>query len=252
MDNDFLLRKKMPYICIPLTGASQSIIDDELQTTLSYQPDVIEWRVDFFDRIEDVHEVQKVIKQIKLSTPIPLLFTIRAEHEGGECIPLNKEEKIDLLLNICQDSAIDIVDFEMSNGIHAVERVRQSAQSNNKKLILSYHNFTHTPSNDDIIQLAIKAEAAGADVAKIAVMPKIKNDVLRLLQVTKKIDEMLSIPVVTMSMGEIGGLSRVIGWAYGSAMTFGVGVTSSAPGQLPAHQLRAAIEKTQQLVKGWP
>src|SRR5690625_4479060 len=251
MKRDFLELNKIPYICIPLTGESKKVIKEQLHTILPYQPDIIEWRVDFFKHIKNINEVHEVIQTIKLITDIPLLFTIRAEHEGGEKIPLHQHEKLDLFKEVCQKSKVDIIDFEISNGVNEVEKVCNSAKSNHKKLILSYHNFTYTPPNKELIQLAIEAERAGADVAKLAVMPEHKADVLRLLHVTNEMDELLSIPVTTMSMGDIGGLSRVIGWVYGSAMTFGVGAKSSAPGQLPVNKLRKAIEQTQQLVDTW-
>jgi len=91
----------------------------------------------------------------------------------------------------------------------------------------------------------------GGHIAKFAVMPESKDDVLRLLEVTRTIDKMLDIPVVTMSMGDIGALSRIIGWAYGSIITFGVGVELSAPGQIPVETLREVIKGSQHLVPSW-
>ena len=43
--------------------------------------------------------------------------------------------------------------------------------------------------------------------------------------------ETLDIPLISMSMGGVGSLSRIMGWVYGSAATFAVGKSSSAPGQ---------------------
>src|SRR5690625_7060727 len=122
-------------------------------------------------------------------------------------------------MEVCHHSSVDLIDFEISNGINEVEEIRKTTESNNKKLILSYHNFEFTPTNEKLIQLAVKAEELGADVAKIAVMPKSKEDVLRLLQVTKEIDELLSILVVTMSMGYFGCFISEIGWVCGYAMS---------------------------------
>ena len=73
----------------------------------------------------------------------------------------------------------------------------------------------------------------------------------RLLEITRKIDQIIDKPLITMSMGDIGALSRIIGWAYGSILTFGVGVKSSAPGQIEVGKLREAIEKTQKLLPSW-
>src|SRR5699024_570055 len=95
------------------------------------------------------------------------------------------------------------------------------------------------------------AERMGADFVKLAVMPENKADVFALLEATRMIDEALEVPVITMSMGELGGLSRVMGWAYGSVLTFAVGVEMSAPGQMPIKELRHVINQTQELLPSW-
>ena len=45
-------------------------------------------------------------------------------------------------------------------------------------------------------------ERAGADIAKIAVMPQKAEDVLELLSATLKAVQSMSCPVITMSMGK--------------------------------------------------
>ena len=83
---------------------------------------------------------------------------------------------------------------------------------------------------------------AGADVAKLAVMPRSARDVARLLAVTAQASEELGLPVVTMSMGALGAVSRVSGAVFGSALTFAtVDGGPSAPGQLPIEQVRAGL-----------
>ena len=53
-----------------------------------------------------------------------------------------------------------------------------------------------------------------------------------------------------MSMGGIGSLSRIMGWVYGSAATFAVGKSSSAPGQVAIEELRAVLATSRQAVHG--
>ena len=84
---------------------------------------------------------------------------------------------------------------------------------------------------------------AGADAAKLAVMPRGPHDVARLLGVTARASEELDVPVVTMSMGGLGAVSRVSGAVFGSALTFATaGGAPSAPGQLPVERVRAMLE----------
>jgi 3-dehydroquinate dehydratase-1 len=48
--------------------------------------------------------------------------------------------------------------------------------------------------------------------------------------------------MITMSMGPLGMHSRIVGGLYGSDLTFAVGSVASAPGQIPAAQMRSAFE----------
>lgn len=251
MSKDLFNKKQPPYICVPITGKTDTEIFAQLEEILQHAPDLIEWRADFFEHLQDEESTINIVHKIKEKANIPLLFTIRAEHEGGEKITLSDDEKVNIITKICRETAVDIVDFETSNERRFVEAVRDAASESKKQLILSYHNFTETPDNEALIDRAKQAETLGANMIKLAVMPKSKADVFRLLEITRKIDEMFHLPIITMSMGEIGKLSRIIGWAFGSIVTFGVGVESSAPGQINVEKLRHAINSTQQLVPSW-
>lgn len=251
MTIEIFTNKKAPYVCTPLTGKTKAEVLEQLEKILPQAPDLIEWRADFLTDLADTELVLGLIQEIKAKTDIPLLFTIRAAHEGGEKITLQEEEKVALICDVCEKTDVDIVDYETSNEEKYVKQIRKASKENKKLFILSYHNFDETPSNEEIVERAKQAEALDGDIAKFAVMPNSKEDVFRLLEVTKTIDDILDVPVVTMSMGDIGGLSRIVGWAYGSIITFGVGVELSAPGQIPVKKLREAIQLTQELVPSW-
>jgi len=251
MTGKIFAKKKAPSICVPLTGKTRAEVLEQLEQVLPEEPDIIEWRADFLADITDTELVIGIIEEIKAKTDIPLLFTIRAEHEGGEKITLSEGEKVALLRAVCEETAVDVIDFETSNRKEDVKMLRRVSREHGKQLILSYHNFDETPANEELVKRARQAEDFDADVVKLAVMPHAEADVLRLLEVTKEIDDLLEVPIVTMSMAELGGLSRMIGWAYGSVMTFGVGVESSAPGQIPVQKLKETIQLMQELVPNW-
>ena len=86
-------------------------------------------------------------------------------------------------------------------------------------------------------------QECGADILKIEVMPQSKKDVLTLLLATEEmVREHAKCPVVTMSMSEVGVVSRICGEAFGSALTFGAVKKASAPGQLGAEELRMVLK----------
>ena len=77
----------------------------------------------------------------------------------------------------------------------------------------------------------------GADILKIAAMPQSRKDVLTLLSATEEMDRRTTKPLITMSMGPAGMISRLCGEVFGSALTFGAVGKVSAPGQIDAKDL---------------
>lgn len=81
----------------------------------------------------------------------------------------------------------------------------------------------------------------GADIAKLAVMPHTPADTARLLEATAQAAQATGndTPLITMSMGQQGMVSRICGAAFGSCAGFATAGVSSAPGQpaapRPAH-----------------
>lgn len=248
---DLFTGKRAPLICIPLTGENKDVIMDELQTILPQQPDLIEWRVDFLEGINETEYVLTIADMITETSDVPVLVTIRSDREGGKAIPLSEGEKVALLGEMSKRTQIDLIDFEVLNHPEHVQTIRRRTSEHNKQLVLSYHNFELTPSNTEMMERMRLAESYSADITKIAVMPETKDDVLRLLEWTGQADKALHIPVASMSMGQIGSLSRIMGWAYGSIITFGVGKQSSAPGQIPIEKLKGLINQMQEMVGDW-
>jgi 3-dehydroquinate dehydratase I len=238
-----LTRTDSPLLCTPIVGTTKEEIMEEVRSVKGKKPDMIEWRVDYFEDISDFQKVMLIADTIKQSTDnIPLLFTIRSVAEGGNPTDLTTSEIVELLSIVCKSSnSIDIIDYEIANPEEYTRHLRSVSQENDKLLLLSFHNYTETPSNDELHKVLEKAKSLGADIAKIAVMPNNRADVLRLLTVTNKANEELKIPIATMSLGSLGSLTRMAGWIFGSVIVFTVGAKSSAPGQIPIEEMRKLI-----------
>ena len=84
--------------------------------------------------------------------------------------------------------------------------------------------------------------STGADILKLAVMPGSPENVLDLLYATSHANWSGKAPVITMSMGSLGSLSRISGQIFGSAVTFGTVGEASAPGQLAIDDLRIIMK----------
>jgi 3-dehydroquinate dehydratase-1 len=237
---------KLPLICTPLVGRTLDKLLSELAIVLPKKPDVLEWRVDFFEQISDTALVIATAAAIKRAAEsVPLLFTRRSVLEGGEKIALNEDQVIAMYTAVCSSKHIDLIDYEMVNEADNIVRVREAAKTNGIKLVLSFHNFSYTPALETLAAKFLNADQMGADVAKVAVMPRDLDDVLTLLTATRQASKKLRIPLISMSMGPLGAVTRMVGGVFGSALSFAVGAASSAPGQVPIEDLNLVLEVLQ-------
>ena len=229
-------------ICTPLVGRSAATVLAELAAILPKAPDLIEWRIDYFDAIADQRQVLDTAALLREQAgSVPIIFTRRSVQEGGEPIALDEDGVVDLYAALCASGYVDFVDYELGQAQHHRRRVRAVSQAHGVALIASHHDFDRTPTPAEMLDILVRAEREGADVAKLAVMPRAPADVLHLLEATLLANTALRIPLITMSMGSLGAISRVCGWRYGSSVTFGVGQRVSAPGQISIEALRAAM-----------
>ena len=130
---------------------------------------------------------------------------------------------------------VDLVDVEaFFHKIPARELIEELHRAG-VKVIGSNHDFNKTPNQDEMIKRLKEIRELGADIPKIAVMPNSPGDVLTLLSA-------MDCPIITMSMGKDGMVSRISGGTFGSALTFGTVGKASAPGQIPVKELREMLE----------
>jgi 3-dehydroquinate dehydratase-1 len=231
-----------PIVCTPLTGRSLNALRAELATIIPKAPDLLEWRLDFFNDIADTGLVLAAAALVRdLAGSVPVILTRRSIQEGGEPIPLDENQVVELLAVLCASGHIDLVDYELCQPQQHRRRMRAVSQAHGVALIASYHDFHRTPSTAAMLDILVRAERDGADVAKLAVMPQVPGDVLHLLEAGLLASTVLRIPLITMSMGALGAISRVCGVRYGSSVTFAAGARASAPGQMSIEALRAAM-----------
>ena len=242
---------KLPLICTPLVGRTREEVLAELEAVLPKAPDLLEWRVDFFTGLGDAQAVIDTARAIRAAAgETPLLFTRRSTREGGQPITVAEADVVRIHETVCDARCIDMVDWEMSSDAADFARIRAATRANQLPLVASYHNFQATPDAAWLTAKFAEAERLGADVAKVAVMPQGPQDVLTLLAATHAASQTVALPLISMSMGAYGSLSRMVGWAFGSTVTFAVGKASSAPGQVPIEDLRAVLQATRKAVLG--
>ena len=154
---------------------------------------------------------------------------------------LTAEKYQSMILYAAGRPEVSLVDIEGLDPEINVELLVSRVHELGMPVIASWHNFCKTPKKPELDLIFDKLERTGADILKVAVMPKKPKDVLRLMSMTEEKNRQAPCPLVTMAMGDLGRISRVSGKLTGSAMTFGTVGGASAPGQLPVEDLRRII-----------
>ncbi|MBG0786808.1 MAG: type I 3-dehydroquinate dehydratase [Anaerolineaceae bacterium] len=232
----------VPKIIVPIVGKTQKEILSDAKTIVEIGAELIEWRADFYDEVRDEQKIKETLHVLRLIIgDIPLIFTIRTAAEGGQ-LQISGSDYADLLTFIASVGDVDIIDVELFKEGLKVEQLVQDLHTHETYVIMSNHDFHATPAKDEIISRLRKMQELGADLPKIAVMPNSSADVLTLLSATEEMaSKYADRPLVTMSMGGVGSISRLSGEIFGSSMTFGSAGKSSAPGQISVSELKQSL-----------
>ena len=241
----------MPKIVVPLTGASAAELRAQAGALPLAYVDIVEWRADFFGALTDTASVLacgRALADQLAGTPV--LFTCRTAAEGGQAA-IGDQAYGDLNVAVAQSGTADLIDVEYQRQAAVVERVIGAAHACGVRVIASNHDFTGTPARDEIVARLVAMQGLGADICKIATMPHSPADVLTLLDATRVMaGEHADRPLITMAMGALGIVSRMSGETFGSAATFGMAGTPSAPGQIPVEDLHAVLTVLHRALSG--
>ncbi len=231
-----------PKICMPLVGKTMDELLASTEEVLELKPDIVEWRVDFFSQVENISRVIDALDKLREKiADFPLLFTCRDASEGG-VRKLSAQTRMRLIQEVVCSGKVDMVDIELATAKEGLYSVITVAKDHGVSVVLSSHNFNKTPTCETIIAILREEQEMGADIAKIAVMPNSPADVIALMSATQQMyNEYANIPLITMSMGQLGLISRMAGSVFGSAVTFGAGKEASAPGQIAIRELRRCL-----------
>ena len=243
-----IIGKGKPFVCVPVMESSKEEILRETRRLEEAHTEMIEWRVDAFENVESPNAIREILNEMKhIIKESILVYTFRSKNQGG-CKALSAADIYDIHQVAAESDVVDFIDveyFEAKNPQKEIAMLREMGAY----VIASHHDFEQTPDPEVIRMLLEQIRESGADVVKLAVMPQNMWDVLHLLEETNRFHENHpDYPLITMSMGAKGGISRVAGEFFGSCVTFGAGGQASAPGQLPVKQLEEILHILHQSV----
>lgn len=196
--------------------------------------DLIELRADFIKNLteEEIYSIR--------STKKPIIFTLRSINEGGKA-KLDDQyfNKLEIAI---KSPGIDFIDLEFDIKKIKLEEMIKIAKENGKYIIISKHSFFSSLTSKKILNILKNQEKLGADIAKIAIMPKNKNDIVEVLKAGILAKQSINIPVINIAMGSIGVITRVFADMFGSDISFASYQSSSASGQINLNDLKNILK----------
>jgi 3-dehydroquinate dehydratase len=194
------------------------------------------------DLLADPAQVRAALTAVRAASSLPLLLTYRSATEGGKGAGHGQgyEDYLASLLRLRPPVAA--VDIEMA--CPASKALVAEAKAGGYDVVGSCHDFTATPSAAQITQKLAQITAAGADITKVAYMPRTAQDVAALRHAAHDFAGAYPHqPLIAISMGQLGAPSRT---DLVNCLTFATIAdgAASAPGQATIAHVRAWLENT--------
>lgn len=233
----------MPKVCVPLLSASEEALYKEARDAVETAPDLIEWRADFYEDLDDPGKTTETLQKLSdIIGRIPLIFTIRTDKEGGNR-EISTEDYLCFNLNAADSGKADFIDVEVFGDSGKKAELIRGIHEKGARVIASYHDFKKTEDREALLARFKEMDATGADILKIAMMPKEFDDTAAVMQVCAEMSRSFTEkPLIAISMGQAGSMSRIAGENFGSSVTFACVGEASAPGQFEIRDLRLMLK----------
>lgn len=217
-------------ICIPIVAKTNDEALEKMEESVSVS-DAVELRIDLIDDVD--------LKRLLVPKRCTTIVTNRKGDEGGHFAGTERARL--LLLLEAVSLAADYIDIELSADEELIKELRSEIKKygNTTKLILSYHNFTCTPPETELLEIFNDAIKRGAHIVKIVTYAGTVEDNLTILNMMARMRNRAE-KLTAFCMGEKGKVSRVMAPLFGSHMSYaalGKGL-ESAPGQLTVEEMR--------------
>ena len=232
-------RERQPVIATALTDGAPSGQARQARLAQQQGAGAAELRADL---LADPAQVRAALTAVRAASSLPLLLTYRSATEGGKGAGHGQGYE-DYLASLLQlRLAVAAVDIEMA--CPASKALVAEAKAGGYDVVGSCHDFTATPSAAQITQKLAQITAAGADITKVAYMPRTAQDVAALRHAAHDFAGAYPHqPLIAISMGQLGAPSRT---DLANCLTFATIAdgAASAPGQATIAYVRAWLENT--------
>lgn len=226
----------MTLICVPITEANVQDALAAMKKAKEKGADLVELRLDYIGDLDDA-KIGDLVDGIE----IPKIATIRTEKDGGYW-KAEEKDRINFL-RTCLSFGAEYVDIEESTDIGWRYEISKACKDNGSKMIISHHEFDRALPKQEMVDICKNEFAAGANIAKIAIMPKTVDDVANIFSVIEFYKSQNK-EIIAIAMGKLGTMTRVFGPQMGAYLTYAAleKGKESAEGQLCLEDMKAVLE----------
>jgi 3-dehydroquinate dehydratase type I len=183
---------------------------------------------DFLEiRLDKLHD-HRILKEVADRKSCPVIATDRSDRALT-----GKLEQ----LAYAAGAGFDLVDLDLATADAAtVEQMK----SNGAGVIVSFHDYSQTPSEDGLAKILEAEKRLGGDICKIVTTARFPRDNLTVLGFVQ--NEAASVRLVSFAMGMRGVPSRILSPWFGAEFTFAAlsDKSKTGEGQLTIDELRSA------------
>jgi 3-dehydroquinate dehydratase-1 len=217
--------------CLPIIQRSRA----EVQRILAEELPRFRFAEVWVDYIEDLGpgDIESMVGMY----PNRLVIVFR--RQNLEPMKLSAEERFAIISNLARKQVF--VDLDVSVQTEDIQRLQSERLT--VKTILSYHNYSFTPSDTELRSIAGRMQSWGAHISKVATQCNNQREALRLLSLLIDLRESGQ-KCIILGMGKHGLITRVFGTQWGNEMIFAPVELSarSAPGQLTVDKLDSIMQ----------
>ncbi len=202
-------------ICISIGNKAQ------LEIVNAMKPDMLELRFDMMN--EDPASVLSGVE----GAP-GIIATCRPDK-------LNNSDRM-LILKNAIDAGVQFIDIEIDADLSYLSDLIDYAKGRSTEIIISWHDFEKTPTQEKLKEILKECYDKGADIAKIACQVNYEKDNSNLLSLYS-----IEGRKVVLGMGDMGKITRIAALYLGAEFTFvsSDAENATAPGQLTYSEFTA-------------
>ena len=221
-------RTPLPKICIALGFGDPEQLITHARREAEAGERFLEFRLDHLPKPD---QGLKVIQEFLTEYPDATLLATCRRHQNGGKFNGSIEEQI-RILNAAVAAGAKAVDIEIESAEHISARLEDIRGQ--VWLLISYHNYSGTPSLDAVLRRMQRITADGYKIVTTARKPSDSYRVLALGKANPKAN------LILLAMGETGFATRVLSPSFGGVFSYAApnAAEGTASGQVSARMLR--------------